>query len=73
MRALDPRPSAADALRAVADFIDHLAGMTTYDEAIAEAGGDLDREMQIREEYMVGLDDDFSAIILRARELAGLR
>lgn len=72
MRALDRTLSSIDGMRQIIDFVEHLAGLTTYEEALARAGDDPDKAQSIHESYMEGIEDDWSSLIIDARNLCGI-
>ena len=49
-------------------YVRKMAGMNTYDEVIAKAGDDPDKERNLHEDFMTGLEDDWSFMVTEARE-----
>lgn len=71
MRALDGTTSIVEGMQEIIDFVENIAGWSTYEEAIAEAGGDPDEAQGIREDYLDSIEEDLSNIVRQARKFCG--
>jgi hypothetical protein len=58
-------------MSSIEEFVQKIAGFTTYDEAVAKAGDDPDKARNIHEEFLTGIEDDWSDMVLEAREIIG--
>lgn len=71
MRALDRTVSIIDGMQELINFVETLAALNTYEEAIAKAGDDPDEAQSMREDYLDGIEDDFSDLVRQARKFCG--